>query len=186
VTRRQLTGVLAVALGLVVLLTPVGSALSSLALPSDEPPEAPVAGPPEPAPAIPALSASQQSSAQAALARDPQTRRFLAGRGYRVTEIGPWTTEQGTLIGASMLVGLSSPASFAMSRWPAVDYRAEPAAERPYRDSAIQMAASNVTELMVRVDLDRQAVVGIEPSGPGATIKPGPDVKRIPPETPGY
>jgi hypothetical protein len=186
VSRRQLAGVLVVTLGLVVLLTPVGTALSSLALPSDEPPEPPVAGAPEPAPAMPALSATEQSSAQEVLARDPQARRFLAGRDYRVTEIGPWTTEEGTLIGASMLVGLSSPASFAMSRWPAVDYRAEPGAERAYRESAIQMAAGNVTELVVRVDLDRQAVVGIEPSGQGATITPGPDVKRIPPETPGY
>jgi hypothetical protein len=181
-----LTGVLVVTVGLLVLLTPVGTALSSLALPSDEPPEAPVAGPPEPAPAMPTLSATEQSRAHQALARDSQARRFLAGRDYRVAEIGPWTTEQGTLIGASMLVGLSSPASFAMSRWPAVDYGAQPGAGRPYTESTIQMAASNVTELMVRVDLDRQAVVGIEPSGPGATITPGPDVKRIPPETPGY
>ena len=185
-SRRRGIGAVLVIVGLMVLLAPVGAALSSLVLPDGDAPEPPAAGRPEPGPAIPTLSEAQRARAQELLGSDPQADRFLQGRDYRVAELGPWTTEDGRVIGASMVVRLSSPASFEMSRWPAIEQADERAGGRSYRESTLQMAADDVSELMVRVDLERQAVVSVEPSDPAAKITPGPDVKRTQPADPGY
>jgi hypothetical protein len=183
-TRRRLLGAALASAGLVVLLIPAGTALSALAQRLAAPPETPVAGAPDSAPAIPELGEAEKSRAVELLARDPQARRFLHGRAFTVAEIGPWTTENQELIGVSMVLALDTPASFAMTQWPAIDYRGR--GGRPFERGTIPAAAERVSELYVRIDLAEDAVVSVEPGGSEAVITPGPGIQRREPANPGY
>jgi hypothetical protein len=182
-TRRRILGTALAGVGLVVLLTPASPALSALAQRIAGSPEAPVAERADPGPAIPELSEADRARAAEILASDPQARRFLRGRGFSVAEIGAWTTEDQALIGASMIVTLDRPGSFAMTHWPSIDYHGRGA--RPFERGTIPAAAENVTELHVRVDLAQAEVISIEPGGDGAAITPGPGIQRREPPNPG-
>jgi hypothetical protein len=182
-TRRRTLGAALAAAGLVVLLLPTTTALSALAQRLTAPPEAPVAVEPDPGAAIPQLSERDAARALEIVAADPNGKRFLRNRAFTVAEIGPWTTENQVLVGASMVLALDAPASFAMTQWPAIDYHGQGA--RPFERGTIPAAATGVTELHVRVDLADGSVVSVEPGGPAAVVTPGPGIQRREPRDPG-
>ena len=182
-TRRRLLGAALATAGLVVLLSPAATALSSLAQRPTAPPEAPVADQPDPGAAIPQLSERDATRALEIVHTDPNGKRFLRNRAFTIAEIGPWTTEDQVLLGASMVLALDAPATFAMTHWPAIDYHGRGA--RPFDRGTIPASATGVTELHVRVDLADNSVVSVEPGGAAAAITPGPGIQRREPRDPG-
>jgi hypothetical protein len=182
-TRRRTLGAALAVAGFAILVYPAATALSALGQRLTAPPEAPVADAPDAGAAISQLSERDAARALEIVARDPNGKRFLRNRAFTVAEIGPWTTEDQALLGASMILALDTPASFAMTHWPAIDYHGKGA--RPFERGTIPAAAQNVTELHVRVDLADGSVVSIEPGGAAAAVTPGPGIQRREPREPG-
>lgn len=198
IKRRVVTGIIMIAAGVVV-VTPVGAALSDLGGGSTNPSleAVPVdASDPQADPSDendssnqPTLDSEQRALAAEALASDPRAQKLLAGRSYELGSIGPWTSDgpTGSLIGASMLVKLTPPATYPMSTWPVAEY--EPSADPPYQEGTIELAAEHVEMLIVDVDLVDRRVISIQPFGEDVRVTPGSNPPRPAepsPEEPGY
>jgi hypothetical protein len=177
--RLRLAGSLLIALGMVVLLTPVGAALSQVtgADSSTTPQPHMVPGSQAPGPPGPTLSSDQRDQALQVLASDDRAQQILQGKDYTVAQIEPWGGDGDTpIIGAAMTLHLAEPASYPMQSWPLIQYR--PGLNPPYTENSYHLAAVNVTEFLVNVDFQRGLVVNIEPYGDNVQITPGVDVLR--------
>lgn len=150
------------------------------------PPETaePVPGTDEPSgPAEPTLGAEREARALEVIEGDERAQRFLAGRDYELARGGPWTIDspQGfEVFGADLELRLAEPASYPQQDWPVVEHDA--ALDPPYRERSLPMAADNVRQLRVLVDLRRDRVVSVEPViDENIQIKPGPGFPTNPP-----
>lgn len=172
--KRRAAGIGLIALGALVLVTPAGDALSQLSGDtSSVSSPTPVPGSAGPGAPQPALTPDQETQARQLFASDETAQRILQGRSYTVNQLGPWGGDHGEpMTGAVMVVQLAQPASFAMQTWPLIDFK--PGLDPPYREQRLSMAARNVIELLVNVDLQRARVVSIDPYG-DAEITPGQD-----------
>ncbi len=178
--RRALLAAAALAaLGAVVVATPVldVGAIGG----NDRPgPAAPVGGPndvPGPAPAT--LSDEQRAEAARLALADPRVRRVTAGRGASVARAVPWATMDERTFGAVVAIVLERPASID-ARLPATDYDETERSTPPYRVEHVHVVAEDVDELLVRVDLERRAVVSIQPGERARVLVPAP--ATAPPE----
>jgi hypothetical protein len=180
--RDRIRGGVALAIigaGIALLLSPAGAALSSSArdLVSDPPP-VPVAGPGEPSSVVPSFSAADKAQALSLLASDSLAQQALAGRGYTVDKVGPWTDSKNEQLGFVLHVTLEKPASFGLTDWPAMIYDRSEVTKPPYKTHIFPAAASGVTEFTVEIDLASRRVVGMKPGGSALAVTPGPGVVR--------
>jgi hypothetical protein len=173
--RRAFVGFALVLVG-AALLSPAGGAIASLARQAAGDPPKPIAGPGEPSPALPAMTDADKAQAISILARDPSARGLLRGRAYTIEKIGPWTTLDHKKLGVSMMLKLDRPNAFALTNWPLMKYDETERSSPPFRTVLVPLSAKNVTELSVQVDLTQGRLAGLEPSGAGASITPGPGV----------
>lgn|SRR5919109_1651197 len=176
--RRTFVGLALGVVGAALLLSPAGGALAGLAAGGDPP--KPTAGPGMPSPALPSMTDADKAQALSILARDPSAAPFLRGRAYTIEKIGPWSTFDRQKLGVSMILKLDRPAAFALSKWPLMKYDETEKSAPPFRTELVPLAAENVTEFAVQVDLTRNRLAGLEPGGRGATITPGPGAKVTP------
>lgn len=174
----RVLGFLLVVLG-TVLLTPAGAALNQLATaqsgipdgfadPSD--PQVIPTDPNPPPSDGPELTQAQRDRAVSLALGDSRVQGRLAGKTYQVQDVGPWSTggATDTLVGAIVVIRLGAPASYPLSTWPVPAY--DGPGDTSYRDGSVRVAAANVTDLVVSVDLGRSRVVGIEPDGDDVAI----------------
>jgi hypothetical protein len=105
---------------------------------------------------------------------DERLAEALKDHRLRIAQMGPWLSADHRFIGASAVVPLRRPYSFAMTKWPLVD--GDPPGDAPYVVNEIEMKASRVSEFIVDVDLRRRKVVGIDPGGEHARVEYGPGV----------
>lgn len=162
-----------IAVGAIVLVTPAGAVLDQTGVsgPVTEPGSA-LPGLPEPQ-----LTPDQESRARELLAIDDKAQKILGGESYQVQQIGPWGGDGGEPVtGAALILGLSQPISVEMQQWPVVDF--QPAQDPPYEEHNVEMAASEVRELFVLVDLKASRVVVIDPHNPQAEITPSPELRQ--------
>lgn len=176
-SRFRLSGRRAAVIAAVVALIPAGLAVADrLDSGSDITGPHTAPGSARPGPPEPTLSADQENRALELVAADPTAQQVLEGKDYEVSRMGPWGGERGDpLIGAAMMLRFSQPESFPMRAWPFIDYR--PGEDPPYRKATWEFGASNVTDMEVMVDLRRERVVSIDPSGGEAQITPGPELR---------
>jgi hypothetical protein len=191
------TGLLLIALGVLV-LTPAGPALSQLAAQSgapvdgftepeddgnddddcddDDDDEADgdcyvIAQNPNPPESDgPELTSAQRERAIALALGDYRVKNRLTGKPHYVESSGPWSTggATNTLVGAIVIIRLTSPANFPPNYWPVIAYDGRE--DTSYSETSMFVSAQNVTELVVSVDLARSLVVAIEPDGDDARI----------------
>jgi hypothetical protein len=173
--RRAFAGYALAVVGAALLLSPAGGAIASLARQAVGDPPKPIAGPGDPSPALPVMTEEDRAQAVAVLAQDPMARGFLRGP-YTIEKIGPWMTLDHEKLGVSMILKLDRPHDFGLVKWPLMNYDQTERSSPPFRTDLVPLTASNVTELAVQVDLVRDRLAGIEPSGNGVRITPGPGV----------
>jgi hypothetical protein len=167
------TGTTLVALGIVILLNPLG------AIGQDE--EEPPLGPDGVAPP---LTDEQIGQAKQILAQDPDAQEILGKREFQVRDIGTWGgyDAEGNpvpITGATLRLALVEPAAFKMQYWPRTE--PDPASATGYRRFQVEMAASNVRELLADIDLNTKEVVYLDPLGDAARVTPGDDYPTNPP-----
>jgi hypothetical protein len=117
-----------------------------------------------PSPAIPWLTAAERAQAAQILASDRRSKAIFRGASYSVADIGPWTTNDQKLIGASMIVRLSAPKSFPVIEWPAIETDWTPGSRfAHYRERTLPASAIDVRDFDVLVDLNRARLVSLRP-----------------------
>jgi hypothetical protein len=129
--------------------------------------------------AISTLSADQRMATAEVLARSPALKAILNGNGYSISEVGPWTDEQGQLLGAAVQLRLENPLSGARA-WPLIRYDHSERTTPPYRGRVEHLIVRDATEIDALVDLNSGAVASLQPGGEGVSVAPGPDVVPLP------
>ena len=167
------TGIALVVLGIVVLLNPLGA----IGQDEEEPPISHDGF-------APPLTDEQIAQAKEILAEDPDAQAILQKRQFEVRDIGTWGgyDAEGNpvpITGATLRLALLEPADFAMQYWPRTE--PAPASEAGYRSFRVEMAADDVRELLVDIDLNSKEVVYLDPFGDEARITPGADYPSNPP-----
>jgi len=114
------------------------------------------------APLIPSLSDVERARAAELAAAELST--LIRSNRFAVQEVGVWHTHAGKKLGAVVVVSLPGAERF-HAAWPTIDYdRSEPLPQ-PYKDDQSEYTASGVTSFLILVDLQRDKVVQVEPSG---------------------
>ena len=183
--RALVVGAVLAAIAGVAVAIPVLDATGSREDERVGPPSAPIAGEPDfqggPPPA--SLTPEQTAEARQIVLRDPIVKRALAGREHSLMNIVPWATEDERTFGAVVFVALQRPIRLDAAL-PRSEWGRDAATGRPYRVTREHLIAENVRELVVNVDLERDAVVAISP-GEGATVRPGSGAPTPAPSTEG-
>jgi hypothetical protein len=115
------------------------------------------------------LTAQQAATAKQLALQDTRIQALLAGHAVSVSEIDPWTTGAGTLIGASVLLRWPDDAAFAPYDWPTVTWDDLETSSPPYATGTDHYGATGARELDVQIDFAAGKVVGFEP-GPDAVV----------------
>ena len=114
----------------------------------------------------------RDASRALALARaDDRLRDLVGGAQYHLAEAREWRVHEAK-VGVELALRLRS-AIARSGDWP-VAHPLNPGAKPPYRMEELTYSARDVTTLVVRVDLTRKRVAGIEP-GPGAAVECQPE-----------
>lgn len=187
--RRMTRTLIMVLLGMVVMLATALTVTATQRVPDfpglpgrqSEPPVAtPAAGSVDPAASsytIPRLSLAQKEQVGALAQADPQVVRLLqaaspSGLNPQVSEVAVWHTKDLTLIGGVVTITLGQ-ATTLEGDWPGVVHECHEASlpgKAFYMQVGYREKYSNVTSLLIFVDLNRGQVVGINP-GPGARLE---------------
>jgi hypothetical protein len=174
---RRIWAVALAVLGVAVLISPAArSTLTQGASPGD--PGIDGHGPLVPPAHIPDLTAGDRGAVERVVEGDAQLHKLLAGHGYRITDMGVWTTTDAEKLGAIVQLSLAEPARL-RGNWPQMDYNDSQSASTPYTVTTLPLEASNVQQLMVLVDLKRNDVVSIQ-AAPGSTVTPTGPVPKQP------
>lgn len=124
------------------------------------------AGDPDPAadpgPPIPSLSSDEEARA-AALATAELSTLIKANR-FDLADVGVWHTHGKKPIGAVVVFDLKGGGRF-HADWPTIDYDRSESHAKAYDDDHSEYTAAGVTQFLVLVDLKRDKVVQVEPSG---------------------
>src|SRR5215207_7049124 len=160
-----------IVLGAVLLVSPVGSALSQLPSSGADGQTSQEPGPPNPE-----LTPAQQQHSLDLVAQDQNVNQILGDTPYEVALIGPSGGDDGgPITGAAMQLRLSDSTSVDMQAWPTVDFR--PAEVPPYTERQVVMAATELREVQILVDLNSGEVVSVDPLEP-VDITPGPELRE--------
>jgi len=128
---------------------------------------------------IPSLSDDQKSQATALLAHDPGLRAILGAGRYTISDLGPWTDDQGEILGAAALLRLETPLNGERA-WPLIRFVHGTVTKPPYRTRVQHLIVRNATEIDALVDLTTGKVVSLQPDGDAVGVAPGPDVVPLP------
>lgn len=175
VTKSSLPGLLLVVCGVLLLSTPIWAAdEQDDALPQPEQ----VADGDADSPGQPVVASAQEEETVSVLKGDQRLSEIVGDRAYEVQGIAPWggMSQNGKpepLTGTVATLAFDRPTEFPMQEWPLIDY--VPDQDPPYKQHLLHLAAENVTELSVNVDLQRGEVVHIEPYGEQVAVEPGED-----------
>jgi hypothetical protein len=115
-----------------------------------------------------------------ALAGSKDLASLLAGRAYTVADVTGWYTVRDHVKFGAVATARLGVASAIEGTFPIVDYDAYERTSPAYRTTRHDLAAIDVTELRIFVDLAGARVVGIEPTGPEAQVTRGADTLRRP------
>lgn len=156
----------------VLVATSCGSEESRAAAPEpqagDQPPGTLDPAQPE---AGPQLSLEDRARAERITMADPRVQELIAGDGSSVTNVGGWWTKGNrSIIGAGLEIVFDPPLRDVDRTWVLIDYDETETTSPPYRVVEMRYPASELRSVMVRVDFDRNAVVGLEP-GPGSVAQ---------------
>lgn len=92
-----------------------------------------------------------------------------------------WTNMDGSkLLGATIYLPLPAPATITTD-WPLVKYDPQELTTPPYTTGTLHFTASNVTALLLTVDLTRHTVVSIEPDANATISNTPPNAQTTPP-----
>jgi len=122
----------------------------------------------------PVLTQKQRRAARRLMRADERLTQALEGNRLRIAQMGPWSSADHRFIGASAILPLRTPRSYAMTEWPLVD--GDPPGDAVYVVNEVPMRVTGVSEFLVEVDLKRRRVVGIGPGGEDMRGEYGPDV----------
>lgn len=104
----------------------------------------------------PQLSLEDRARAERITMADPRVQELTAAGGSSVTNVGGWWTKGNrSIIGAGLEIVFDPPRRDVDRTWALIDY------DDP---------ASELRSVIVRIDFDRNAVVGLEP-GPGSVVQ---------------
>lgn len=120
---------------------------------------------------LPQLTEEERAQVLSIATGDAQVQKFLNGRPYSVTTVGLWHTRGLKKIGGGVILTLAEPANLDAD-WPYAEYDQAETSWPPYKQNQRHMAAQNVQQLAVLVDLQKGRV---------AQITPGPEAKIAPP-----
>ena len=123
---------------------------------------------------VPTLNPAQQQRATDLATSSQAVGPKLAGAAARVGTVVPWTTTYGEVIGAVVTLRLPQ-ARDIDGEWLAIQYDPEEKASPPYQSVPYRAHHANVTALVVFIDLQRGAVVGLTPD-PDSTVVGTPEV----------
>lgn len=107
------------------------------------------------------LTATQTTRAGSLAQLDSRIRTLLGGRATTVQSMRPWTLPAGQTIGARLSLRWTTPVTLERD-WPVVNS----ADDGSYSLAISHARVTDVTELLVAVDLVQDVVVAFEPSGP--------------------
>jgi hypothetical protein len=169
-----------VVVGVILLAAPTTLSAVRGILDSPDPPQVSAQDPVPADTPMPTLSDGQQRAASELIARDSALRAILGGGNrYTMSELGPWTDEQGRLIGAAAVLTLEQPVRGERA-WPLIRYDRSERTSPPYRGRVEHLTVQNATEIDALVDLDSGAVVSLQPAGERVGVAPGSDVVALP------
>ena len=123
----------------------------------------------------PVLTAQQRKVTRRLLRADPRLTQALRGSRLRIAQMGPWSSADHRLIGASAVVPLRPPRSYGMREWPLLG--GDPPGDAAYVVTDTPMRVTRVSEFLVDVDLKLRKVVGINPGGDEMRGEYGPGVE---------
>ena len=120
---------------------------------------------------LPELTAIDQAQAAAIMEADRHFRAVVGDTPYTIARVGPWTTSNGPwtaektpeLLGASFIVSFEKAIAITDKTMPAAIYDVTETRSPPYQQVNQQVDATDVTNLMVLVDLRTREVVNISP-----------------------
>ena len=126
---------------------------------------------------LPQLSGVDELRATALVKADKRLQKIVGATPYLVAQIGPWTTSNGPwterkkteLIGASLILSFTSPIEIKDKLMPGALYDVTEQRSPPYQEVDLRVDATNVTSLMVLVDLKRGKIVNVSP-GLGSVV----------------
>jgi hypothetical protein len=126
-----------------------------------------IAGPGEPpanvaAPPLPTLS--DQERANAASLATSALEGLIHSNRFAVRDVGVWHTHGLHKLGAVVVITAHQAGPF-RATWPTIDYDRSEKSSPPYKDDHVQLTVSHVQEWLILVDLKRQKVVQVAPSG---------------------
>jgi len=173
---RRLSGLGAIAAGVLVIGSAGGLALSQNTGEDGAPVLTPGVTPDNATPAEsdgPELTDAQKASIPEILKSSPTAAPFLKDRNWSIQNTGAWTTGGNTerLIGALVVLtvgnacdaqpGTSCDTSYGLMNWPLVEF--DPSSPPYYRELQQGFAASGVNRLLVNIDMTQRRVVGVQP-----------------------
>lgn len=126
---------------------------------------------------LPTLSAADDARARALVLADRRLQKIVGATPYQVAQIGPWTTSNGPwterkkteLIGASLILAFAGPVELRDELMPGALYDVTERRSPPYQEVDLRVDATNVTSLLVLVDLRRGRIVNVSP-GLGSVV----------------
>jgi hypothetical protein len=119
----------------------------------------PVADPGRPIPSL-----SDDEKARAAELATAELSTLIKSNRFDVVDVGVWHTHGMKPIGAVVVFDLKGAGRF-HADWPTIDYDRSESHPTPYDDDHSEYTAAGVTQFLVLVDLKREKVVQVEPSG---------------------
>lgn len=129
-------------------------------VPDPAPPEVVATYPPG---NIPELTQEEEDQIVSIAEQDPHVREAVGDRDYHVEEIGVWHVEDSMeKIGGGVIFRLAEPATIEM-HWPTRKKDPDSGSYRSYSTCNRHYRATNVTELHVLVDLNREKVASMRP-----------------------
>jgi hypothetical protein len=116
----------------------------------------------------PSLSPDDATRAQQLAVTDSVVQSVVGSRTVTSSEPTPWVGGDGAIVGARLELRWSDPV-VAERDWPVIDF----GVDGSYTRSTVHYRASNVTSLLIGVDLTTNSVVSVEPSGDAVVAEPG-------------
>lgn len=120
---------------------------------------------------LPVLDTGQRERITADVIRDPTVSQLLSGHPWTLAQAVPWVRSDGSILGGEVRLVLDSRSSL-VGTWDAVQYSCSDSGTPPYAVSRYWARRAHVRYLSVLVDIDRNAIVAIDPD-PGSSLVGG-------------
>jgi hypothetical protein len=105
-------------------------------------------------------------------------KRLVDSGRLTIVDVTPWyTIRTRDKLGGVATAKLDRPTTLT-GKWPTLDYDVQEMKSPPYRVNSFQLSIDAVSEVRAFVDLTRNSVVSIEPTGPNARVTAGAEAMR--------